>query len=227
MIYRAQGTEKNDEEEEAYTYTTMTDANSDSSGSGTGRSRSLISMPISSILKPKNTAILGQFQTAADAITSMKQNSARSVLVSDRKKEIVGLISKTDIIYKVAYLHKSPVKVPLIDIMSTPIISVPPEVSIADALSVMEKHNIRQIVVSSGSRVYGIIDREEIIMKIDRAVVETADAFKIDSPLCIMNPLASTSLVDKRSMLICPHCNEEYSSKEVLSEHVKTIHSSQ
>ena len=189
-------------------------------------SGSLMSMPVSSILKQKNTVILDQFQTAADAIASMKQNSTRAVLISDKKKEIVGLISKTDIIYKVAYQHKSPVKVPIMDIMSSPIISVPPTVSIADALSIMEKHDIRQIVVSSGPKVYGIIDREDIIIKIDRAVAEAADAFKIDSPLCIMNPLASASLADKRSMLVCPYCSTEYSDKESLSKHIKSMHHS-
>jgi CBS-domain-containing membrane protein len=112
------------------------------------------------------------------------------------------------------------------DIMSSPIISVPPTVSIADALSIMEKHDIRQIVVSSGPKVYGIIDREDIIIKIDRAVAETADAFKIDSPLCIMNPLASASLANKRSMLVCPHCSTEYSDKESLSKHIKSMHPS-
>jgi len=189
-------------------------------------SGSLMSMPVSSALKQKNTVILDQFQTAADAIASMKQNSTRAVLISDKKKEIVGLISKTDIIYKVAYQHKSPAKVSIMDIMSSPIISVPPAVSIADALSIMEKHDIRQIVVSSGPSVYGIIDREDIIIKIDRAVVETADAFKIDSPLCIMNPLASASLADKRSMLVCPYCSTEYSDKESLSKHIKSTHPS-
>ena len=189
-------------------------------------SGSLMSMPVSSVLKQKNTVILDQFQTAADAIASMKQNSTRAVLISDKKNEIVGLISKTDIIYKVAYQHKSPAKVPIMDIMSSPIISVPPIVSIADALSIMEKHDIRQIVVSSGPKVYGIIDREDIIIKIDRAVAEAADAFKIDSPLCIMNPLASASLADKRSMLVCPHCSTEYSDKESLSKHIKSMHPS-
>ena len=189
-------------------------------------SGSLMSMPVSSALKQKNTVILDQFQTAADAIASMKQNSTRAVLISDKKKEIVGLISKTDIIYKVAYQHKSPAKVSIMDIMSSPIISVAPTVSIADALSIMEKHDIRQIVVSSGPSVYGIIDREDIIIKIDRAVAETADSFKIDSPLCIMNPLASASLADKRSMLICPYCSTEYSDKESLSKHIKSTHPS-
>ena len=186
---------------------------------------SFLTMPVSSLLH-SNVAILNRFKTAADAIAAMKQNSIRSILVSDSNGEIIGLISKTDILYKAAFLHKkSPASVVLEEIMSRPIISINPEMSVADALSVMEKHVIRQVVVSSGSKVYGIISRDDIMVKMERALVETATAFKIDAPLCVMSPFASTSLVDRGSTLTCPHCTREYQSKELLSSHVKTVHS--
>jgi CBS domain-containing protein len=186
--------------------------------------RSLLSMPVSSILNP-NIPILDHFQTAADAITTMKERSVRSVLISSRKKEIIGVVSKTDILYRVVSLHKSPVKVVLEEIMSSPIISIPPNMSIADAFSVMEKHDIRQVVVSFDSKIYGMVDREDTIIRMEKALIETANAFKIDSPLCILDPMASTHIANKRSMLACPHCQTEYKDKELLSKHVKVIHS--
>jgi CBS domain-containing protein len=191
------------------------------------------SIPISSMLKlndkTKNNnsvIILDKDKSAADAVSIMKENSARCVLVSD-KNEIIGLVSKTDILYRVVSLHKNPAKVTLKDIMSSPIISVPLEMSISDTLSVMEKHDIRQAVVSSGStNIYGIIDREDIIMKMEKAVVQMENAIKEDpsAPLCIMNPLASLHIQEKGSMLICPHCKTEYAKKELLSTHVKEAH---
>src|SRR5919112_1013936 len=118
-------------------------------------------MPVSSILQ-QNIAILDRLQTAADAITAMQDLSVRSVLVSDTKKEIIGLVSKTDILYRLISLHKLPARTRLEEIMSSPIISVTPEVTILDALAAMEKHNIRQLVVSSNSKIYGTISREDI-----------------------------------------------------------------
>jgi CBS domain-containing protein len=193
------------------------------------------SIPISSMLKlndktknNKSVIILDKDKTAADAVSIMKENSARCVLVSDTdKNEIIGLVSKTDILYRVVSLHKNPAKVTLKDIMSSPIISIPLEMSISDTLSVMEKHDIRQAVVSSGStNIYGIIDREDIIMKMEIAVVQMENAIKEDpsAPLCIMNPLASLHIQEKGSMLICPHCKTEYTKKELLSTHVKEAH---
>jgi predicted transcriptional regulator len=192
--------------------------------SGDNNAKSFLSMPVSSIVQ-KNMAILDHFQTAAEAIAVMRDRSVRSVLVSDSKKEIIGLVSKTDILYRIVSLHKSPERTRLEDIMSSPIISVPPEVSIIDALAAMEKHNIRQLVVSSNSKVYGTISREEIIIRTEKAVVQTVNAFKLDSAVCIMSPFASTSLMDKRNGLVCPHCSNQYNDKELLSKHVKVIHS--
>lgn len=187
-------------------------------------SKSFLSMPISSLLQ-SNVGILDQYKTAADAINMMKQYSTRSVLVSDLKKEIIGLVSKTDILYKViSHQKKPPSQVLLEDIMSIPIISIRPDTSIADALSVLEKHVIRQVVVSSGPEVYGIISRDEIMLKMERALIETFNAFKTDSPLCIMSPFASTDASEHGSTLTCPHCQTEYRSKDLLSEHVKLTH---
>jgi signal-transduction protein with cAMP-binding, CBS, and nucleotidyltransferase domain len=109
--------------------------------------------------------------------------------------------------------------------MTTPIISIPPGMSVADALSVMEKHVIRQVAISSGNKVYGLISRDDIIVKMEKALVETVNAFKVESPLCVMSPFASTSLTEKKSTLICPHCNNEFHDKEILANHVKAIHS--
>jgi predicted transcriptional regulator len=192
--------------------------------SGDNNAKSFLSMPVSSIVQ-QNMAILDRSQTAAEAIAVMRDRSVRSVLVSDSKKEIIGLVSKTDILYRIVSLHKSPERTRIEDIMSSPIISVPPEVSILDALAAMEKHNIRQLVVSSNSKVYGTISREDIVIRTEKAVVQTLNAFKLDSAVCIMSPFASTSLIDKRDGLVCPHCNNQYNDKELLSKHVKVIHS--
>ena len=190
--------------------------------------------PISYMLNPTSSAknksviILDKNKTAADAVGVMKENSVRCILVSGSKNnDIIGLVSKTDILYRVVSLHKNPAKVALKDIMSSPIISIPLDMSISDTLSVMERHNIRQAVVSSNStNIYGIIDREDIITKMEKAVVQLENAFKMDSsaPLCIMNPLASSHVEEKSSLLVCPHCNTKYNTKELLSSHVKETH---
>ena len=125
--------------------------------------------------------ILDKNKTAADAVSVMKENSVRCVLVSgSENNNIIGLVSKTDILYRVVSLHKNPEKVALKDIMSSPIISIPLDMSISDTLSVMEKHDIRQAVerTSGSTNIYGIIDREDIITKMEKVSVQMEMSLK-------------------------------------------------
>jgi CBS domain-containing protein len=180
-------------------------------------------MPVSFAMN-SDVIILEQSRTVADAINSMKDNQVRSILVSDPGGQIIGLVSKTDILFKVAAIHKSPAKITIKEVMSSPVISIPPEMSISDALSVMEKHIIRQLIITTSNSVLGIISRDGIMAKMEKAAMETINAATASSSLCILNPFASTHLKDKRAMLICPHCQQEYVDKEVLSKHMQSTH---
>jgi CBS domain-containing protein len=168
--------------------------------------------------------ILEQSRTVGDAITAMKENQVRSILVSDSGGQIIGLVSKTDVLFKVVSTHKSPAKITIKEVMSSPVISIPPEMSISDALSVMEKHIIRQLIITTSNSVLGIVSRDGIMAKMEKAAMETINAAATSSSLCILNPFASTHLKDTRAMLICPHCQQEYSDKEVLSKHMQSTH---
>ena len=76
---------------------------------GDNNAKSFLSMPVSSILQ-QNIAVLDHSQTAANAIEVMRDRSVRSILVSDSKKEVIGLVSKTDILYRLVSLHKPPAR---------------------------------------------------------------------------------------------------------------------
>ena len=149
-------------------------------------------MPVSFAMN-SNVIILEQSRTVADAITAMKDNLVRSILVSDHGEQVIGLVSKTDVLFKVVAIHKSPAKIQIKEVMSAPVISIPPEMSIVDALSVMEKHIIRQLVVTTSNSVLGIVSRDDIMTKMEKAAMETINADNCDDivvytePLCI-NP---------------------------------------
>src|SRR6185295_7696798 len=64
--------------------------------------------------------------TVQEAIQVTKEKNQRSVLVS-YKGEIMGLVSKTDILYKVTYEGRNPTKVRLREIMTSPVLAVDPQ----------------------------------------------------------------------------------------------------
>ena len=112
-----------------------------------------------------DVAILESDKTADDAIDAMQEKNARNVLVSVRG-EIVGIISKTDILFKVTSQGRNPSKVRLREIMNSPVLAVNPQTTIKEALSIMEKKKVRQLMVHAYAAVLGMINREDVLERI-------------------------------------------------------------
>ena len=125
----------------------------------------------------------------------MKERNARSVLAS-HNGEVIGIVSKTDILFKVMSQGRNPSKVRLREIMTSPVIAVDPKSTLQEALSVMDKHTVRQIIVSSSSAVLGMISRDDIFEKIHMATIATADTALRGTPVCIINPKAIVYMKD-------------------------------
>ena len=117
----------------------------------------------------------------------MKEKQTKCVLIS-RGREVVGIVTKTDILYKVLSQGKNPSKVRLEEIMTSPILAVDPESTVQEALSIMDKHTIRQIVVSSGSSVVGIISRDDLFEREHLTTSSAEDTAIQGTPVCIINP---------------------------------------
>src|SRR3712207_8366495 len=84
-----------------------------------------------------DVAILESDKTTDVAIEAMQEKNARSVLVSVRG-EIVGIVSKTDILFKVTSQGRNPGKVRLREIMTSPVLAVNPQTTVREARS--EEH---------------------------------------------------------------------------------------
>lgn len=184
---------------------------------------SLLNKPVEYVLA-HNIVTLESDRSVADAVALMKERNSRSMLVM-HNGEAIGIVTKTDILFKVMAQGKNPSKVRLREIMSTPIITITPKTSIGDALAVMEKHVLRQLVVSSGSTVIGMVSRDELFERIHKAsMVVTQTALK-GTPVCIINPNAIAFVKDAISAkLSCPYCNSPFDDKDALSRHIDRLH---
>lgn len=138
-------------------------------------------------LADSNVTMADHNDSADTAIRLMKENQTKCVLLS-KGNEVIGIVTKTDILYKVLSQGKNPSKVRLEEIMTSPILAVDPESTVQEALSIMDKHSIRQIVVSSNSSVIGIISRDDLFER-ERLVTSLAEESAIQgTPVCIINP---------------------------------------
>lgn len=133
---------------------------------------------------------MADYNDSADtAIRLMKEKQTKCVLLS-KGGEAIGIVTKTDILYKVLSQGRNPSKVRLEEIMTSPILAVDPESTVQEALSIMDKHSIRQIIVSANSSVVGIISRDDLFER-ERLATTLAEESAIQgTPVCIINPAA-------------------------------------
>jgi len=124
---------------------------------------SLLSTPIEHYIDT-NVVILESDKFTDEALNLMKEKGIRSILVS-HLGEVMGIVSKTDILFKVMSQGRNPGKVRLREIMTSPVLAVDPHNTIQETLSIMDKHVVRQVIVSSHSAVLGMVSRDDIFEK--------------------------------------------------------------
>ena len=140
-------------------------------------------------LADSNVTMADYNDSADTAIRLMKEKQTKCVLLS-KGGEAIGIVTKTDILYKVLSQGRNPSKVRLEEIMTSPILAVDPESTVQEALSIMDKHSIRQIIVSANSSVVGIISRDDLFER-ERLATTLAEESAIQgTPVCIINPAA-------------------------------------
>jgi CBS domain-containing protein len=185
---------------------------------------SLLSTPIEHYMNT-NLVILESDKFTDEALNLMKEKDVRSVLVS-HLGEVMGIVSKTDILFKVMSHGRNPGKVRLREIMTSPVLAVDPHNTIQETLSIMDKHVIRQVIVSSHSAVLGMVSRDDLFEEIHMATMSTAHTAIKGTPVCIINPKAIVYMKDiNTAKLVCPYCESPFDTKEGLSRHIDRLHS--
>jgi CBS domain-containing protein len=120
--------------------------------------------PIASVLKSKDGAICSIDPSASvyDAIALMAERKVGALLVMSEDK-IVGIISERDYARKVILQGRSSKTTPVAEIMSSPVINVTPEHSVAECMEIMTKHHIRHLPVMRGVKLNGIISIGDLV----------------------------------------------------------------
>src|SRR5689334_22486515 len=94
----------------------------------------LLGRPIEEFVNT-NVIILEKDQYVDEALRLIKERHTRSVLVS-QLGEVIGIVSKTDILFKVMAQGKNPAKIRLQEIMTSPVKAVDPKNTVQETLDV-------------------------------------------------------------------------------------------
>jgi CBS domain-containing protein len=108
-----------------------------------------------------NPVFVGPKLTVLDAAKLMKKKKIGNVIVVEDKQP-VGILTESDILKKVVAEGKTPNKILVEDVMSTPIIVIDPYVTLDAAMKTMGKCNIRRLPVIEKGKLIGIITQRDI-----------------------------------------------------------------
>lgn len=105
--------------------------------------------------------------TVADAVTLMKEKSLRGLIVEPRhESDPYGMVTETDVIYKVAAHGHDPKQMRVYEIMTKPCIVVNPELGVEYVARLFSQARIRRAPVIKGG-LLGIISVSDILKKSD------------------------------------------------------------
>lgn len=105
--------------------------------------------------------------TVAEAVKLMKDKGLRALVVSRRSdQDPYGIVSETDIIYKVAAYGKDPKEIRVYEIMTKPCVVVNPELGVEYVARLFANTRIRRAPVIKGE-LLGIISVTDILRKSD------------------------------------------------------------
>jgi len=106
--------------------------------------------------------------TVADAVKLMKEKDLRALIVEPRHdQDPYGIVTETDIVYKVAALGHDPKKMRVYEIMVKPCVIVNPELGVEYVARLFAQTHIRRAPVVQGKQLLGIISVSDILFKSD------------------------------------------------------------
>ncbi|MEM8830707.1 MAG: CP12 domain-containing protein [Cyanobacteria bacterium P01_G01_bin.19] len=115
----------------------------------------------------KNVVTIGGSATVAEAVKLMKEKSLRALIVERRSdSDPYGIVTETDIVYKVAAFGHDPKKMRVYEIMTKPCVTVNPDLGVEYVARLFATTRIRRAPVIEG-KLLGIISVSDILKKGD------------------------------------------------------------
>jgi len=121
------------------------------------------------LLESKGQAIwsLAPNATVYEAIDQMAQKGCGALLVMDGKR-LVGIVSERDYARKVILKGKSSREIEVREIMSYPVVCVPPELTVEQTMALMTERHVRHLPVVVEETVVGVISIGDVV----RGIIE-------------------------------------------------------
>lgn len=133
-------------------------------------------MTIASILSGKGHDVISLSSGASvkEAVDLLVGRRIGCVPVVDGG-EVVGILSERDVVRSVGEKGAEVLGASVASVMTSPIVTIPPETPVMNALSLMTRRRIRHLPVIDGGRMIGFVSIGDLVKyRIDRIEAEAA-----------------------------------------------------
>ncbi len=110
----------------------------------------------------KNVKTVKTDDTVHAAVQKMNKFDIGSVIVTASGRP-VGIITETNILRRIVGPRMDPAAVWAKDIMTSPLITIDPNIDLTEAAKIMAKNNIKRLPVMDGDKLVGLLSSTDIM----------------------------------------------------------------
>ena len=100
--------------------------------------------------------------TVSDAAKIMRDRKIGSIFV-EHNQQIVGIVTETDIVRQIVGRDQMPGFVPVVSIMSSPVIGIEASRPITEAADLMERNQTRHLAVMKAGNIVGVLSVRDLL----------------------------------------------------------------
>ena len=134
---------------------------------------------------------VGENDDIAKVAKTMTRKNIGSVVVVDKKRNPLGMITEKDVVQRVAAKGLHPTKIKAGRIMSKPLHTVEPTVDVKEALRKMRHLDVKRFAVMDAGKLVGIVTATDIV-RITPALIDVMEEKSKIAP--ITGPRAASAL---------------------------------
>ena len=121
-------------------------------------------VPVKSFMVPREKFVTVERDTTAQAAARIMRDRGIGSLFVTNGKDVIGIITDTDMVRRVVAAGADPAKTTVEQIMSAPIVTIEENKTLLDANDLMAQSHLRHLGVTKDNKLVGMISVRDLVV---------------------------------------------------------------